>query len=63
MVEPFTTCIEQLIVRLDKFGLVKPIPEDPIAVKLVFFPSNVLIWTKDLSISTLNVNLSSEGSE
>ena len=31
LVEPLTTCIEQLIVRLDKFGLINCIREDSIS--------------------------------
>ena len=58
-VEPLTTCIEQLMVRLDKFELVKRIREDPNAFRLVFCDSSVLIWTYDLFINSLNVNWSS----
>ena len=61
-VEPLTTCIEQIVVGLDKFELVKHIREDPNAFRLVFCHSNVLIWTYDLFINSLNVNWSSEGS-
>ena len=61
-VEPLTTCIEQLIVRLDKFELVKRIREDPNPFRLTFCHSRVLIWTYDLFINSLIVNCSSEGS-
>ena len=61
-VEPLTTCIEQIMVGLDKFELVKGIREDPNAFRLVFCHSNVLIWTYDLFINSLIVNWSSEGS-
>ena len=60
-VEPLTTCIEQIMVGLEKFELVKRICEDSNAFRLVFCHSNVLIWTYDLFINSLNVNWSSEG--
>ena len=55
-VEPLTTCVKQLLVGLDKFQLVKRIREDPNAFRLVFCHSNVLIWTYDLFINSMNVN-------
>ena len=61
-VEPLTTYIEQLMVRLDKVELLKRIREDPNPFRLTFCHSSVLIWTYDLFINSLIVNCSSEGS-
>ena len=42
-VEPLTICIEQLMVGLEKFELLKRIREDSNAFRHVFCHSNVLI--------------------
>ena len=44
-VEPLATCIKQLIIELDRLGIVKRIREDPTAFRVVFCHYNVLIWT------------------
>ena len=44
-VEPLLTYIEQLMVGLDKYELVKRIREDPNAFRFLFCHFNVLIWT------------------
>ena len=50
-VEPLTICIEQLMVGLEKFELLKRIREDSNAFRHVFCHSNVLIQTYDLFIN------------
>lgn len=61
-IEPYTTVLQQIIVGLEKFGLVSHMKGNPNVFKLMFCKSDVLTWDYETFVSSLSVVWSEQGS-